>query len=168
MVPSEFADLFEMIRHGIFEMTVSKEKEEELELPFCDEDCESCCACDNLDGYDVDDYQPMWGVPDIRRVVFNDPATIVFWDDDTKTVVKCMKGEKYERYAGFMAACMKKMFGSTSRAKAIMNEVAVDQPKLEKKPNAGVVPVPDLTQAFNEVVANHESTQEAINEALTR
>lgn len=91
------------------------------EIPFCDMDCENCeedCK---------EDPPMMWGIPDIDYVIFNGPATIVFWGDGTKTVVKCMKGEKFERYAGFMAACMKKMFGSTSRAKAIMNECCVDE-----------------------------------------
>lgn len=170
MVPSEFADLFEMIRHGIFEMTVSKEKEEELELPFCDEDCEACCACDELDGYDAcdeTDPETFWGIPDIRRVIFNDPATVIFWDDGTKTVVKCAKDQQFERYAGFIAACAKKLFGSTSRAKAIMEECAYDQPKHEPKPRSDRY-VPDLTQALNEVIANKEAAEEAVNEALAR
>lgn len=158
-------------------------KPDDDDVPFsdvecCDHDCEGCCACDELVDYDIqieveedDEDEDLcdvaWGIPLVRSVIFNDPATIVFWEDDTKTVVKCMKGEKFERYAGFMAACMKKMFGSTSAAKSLMKSVAVDQPKpLPKKKPA--VPVPDLTQALNEVIANHESAQEAINEALTR
>jgi len=92
------------------------------EVPFCDMDCANCPVSDELDE-DFDDYEPpFWGIPDIRKVIFNPPATIVFWDDDTKTVVKCMDGQPFERYAGFAAACMKKLFGSTSRAKAIMEE----------------------------------------------
>ena len=27
--------------------------------------------------------------PKIKNVIFNDPATIVFWSDGTKTIVKC-------------------------------------------------------------------------------
>ena len=142
------------------------------EIPFCDMDCSGCCVCDEIEDYDIcvdeeDDDDTCWGIPLIRRVVFNNPATIIFWEDNTKTIVKCMEGEKFEKYAGFIAACAKKMFGSTSRAKAIMNELAVEQPKVEKKPKNKVY-VPDLTQAYNEVVANHEATQEAVNEALTR
>lgn len=56
---------------------------------------------------------------DIKRIIHNDPATIVFWADGTKTVVKCMDGEKYDRYAGFCAALAKKVYGSTSQAKKI-------------------------------------------------
>ena len=141
-------------------------------VPFCDHDCDECLMCDELeDYYDEDecddDDVPCWGIPDIRRVVFNDPATIIFWEDNTKTVVKCMKSQPFEKYAGFAAACMKKMFGSTSRAKAIMNECADEQVKVEKKKKADKY-YPDLTQAYNEVVANHESIKEAIDESLAR
>ena len=31
-------------------------------------------------------------MPRIKKVIFNPPATIVFWDDDTKTVVKDTDG----------------------------------------------------------------------------
>lgn len=53
----------------------------------------------------------------VKRVLYHNPATIVFWNDDTKTVVKCMSGEPFEKYAGFCAALAKKVFGSTSKAK---------------------------------------------------
>ena len=37
------------------------------------------------------------GKLEIKRVVFNDPATIVFWKDGTKTVVKCSKGDTFSK-----------------------------------------------------------------------
>ena len=102
---------------------VSEKKTEEEKIPFFDKEDLNLPITDKLDDYDVEEEEPMmWGIPDVRRVIFNNPATIVFWDDGTKTVVKAMKGEKFERYAGFAMACMKKMFGSTGRAKAIMEE----------------------------------------------
>ena len=58
-------------------------------------------------------------IPAIKRIVYHDPATIVFWQDGTKTVVKCMDGEPFEKYAGFCAALAKKVFGSTSKAKKV-------------------------------------------------
>ena len=102
------------------------------EIPFCDLDCDCCGFCDD-DNFD--DEPPVWGIPDVDRVIFSPPATIVFWADGTKTVVKAMEGEKYEKYAGFAMACMKKLFGSTSRAKAIMAECEEDQtPKPKEEP----------------------------------
>ena len=58
-------------------------------------------------------------IPVVKRIVYHDPATIVFWQDGTKTVVKCMDGEPFEKYAGFCAALAKKVFGSTSKAKKV-------------------------------------------------
>ena len=46
----------------------------------------------------------------IKKVKFNPPATIVFWTDNTKTVVKC-KGEDYDPEKGLAMCISKKMFG---------------------------------------------------------
>lgn len=47
------------------------------------------------------------------RVVFNNPATIVFWNDGTKTVVKCSKDDVFDRDKGFVYAVLKKTLGSS-------------------------------------------------------
>jgi hypothetical protein len=47
----------------------------------------------------------------IKKVIYNDPATIIFWSDGTKTIVKCMEDEDYDPEKGFMAAVTKKVFG---------------------------------------------------------
>jgi hypothetical protein len=66
-------------------------------------------------------------IPAIKRIVYHDPATIVFWQDGTKTVVKCMDGEPFEKYAGFCAALAKKVFGSTSKAKKVAGAKKKDE-----------------------------------------
>ena len=65
--------------------------------------------------------------PVVKRIVYHDPATIVFWQDGTKTVVKCMDGEPFEKYAGFCAALAKKVFGSTSKAKKVAGAKKKDE-----------------------------------------
>lgn len=47
----------------------------------------------------------------IDRVIFHDPATIVYWDDGTKTVVKCQPGDTYSKEAGLAIAFMKRALG---------------------------------------------------------
>ena len=47
----------------------------------------------------------------IKRVIFHDPATIVFWDDGSKTVVKCMEGDTYSKEVGLAMCISKKMLG---------------------------------------------------------
>lgn len=129
------------------------------EIPFCEKDCSECDICqEECFDCEIDDDDDCfcWGIPDIQRIIFNPPATIIFWDDGTKTVVKCMKDQPYEKYAGFAAACLKKMFGSTSRAKAIMElcddelvhpkKVADEPEKPKTKPKT--INVEQLINAF--------------------
>lgn len=49
-------------------------------------------------------------IPGIEKVIFNEPATIVFWNDGTKTVVKCCEKDTYDREVGFKTALLTKMF----------------------------------------------------------
>ena len=46
----------------------------------------------------------------IKKVKFNPPATIVFWTDNTKTIVKC-QGEDYDPEKGLAMCISKKMLG---------------------------------------------------------
>lgn len=50
--------------------------------------------------------------PKVTRVIFNDPATIVFWNDGTKTVVKCSPGDTYSKETGLAMAIAKKCLGN--------------------------------------------------------
>lgn len=47
----------------------------------------------------------------IKNVIFNDPATIVFWADGTKTVVKA-ENEKFDPEKGLAMAISKKVLGN--------------------------------------------------------
>lgn len=49
--------------------------------------------------------------PSIKNVIFNDPATIVFWDDGTKTVVKA-ENEPFDPEKGLAIAIAKKSLGN--------------------------------------------------------
>jgi hypothetical protein len=45
--------------------------------------------------------------PMITKVIFHDPATIVYWQDKTRTVVKCKDGETFDKEKG-LALCISK------------------------------------------------------------
>ena len=51
-------------------------------------------------------------IPEIKNVIFNDPATIVFWEDGTKTVVKCQDGDGFDPEKGLAMAIAKKAYGN--------------------------------------------------------
>lgn len=48
----------------------------------------------------------------IKKVIYKDPATIVFWSDNSKTVSKCDKNDVYDEEKGLMLCIIKKLFPS--------------------------------------------------------
>lgn len=54
----------------------------------------------------------LWDMPKIKDVIFNDPATIVFWADGTKTVVQCQDGDIFDPEKGLAMAISKKALGN--------------------------------------------------------
>ena len=46
-----------------------------------------------------------------ERVIFNPPATVVYWTDGTKTIVKCDNDDFSEEF-GFAMACVRKLYGT--------------------------------------------------------
>lgn len=77
----------------------------------------------------------------IDRVIFNEPATIVYWKDGTKTVVKCQPGDVYSKETGLALCFAKKALGNKGNFndvfhKWIPEEDAVAVPSKEE---AGVV-----------------------------
>ena len=51
-------------------------------------------------------------IPPIKKVMFEDPATIVFWKDGTKTVVRA-QDEEFDPEKGLAMAISKKAMGNT-------------------------------------------------------
>lgn len=49
--------------------------------------------------------------PEIKNVIFNDPATIVFWSDGSKTVVKA-HNEEFDPEKGLAMAICKRIYGN--------------------------------------------------------
>ena len=84
----------------------------------------------------------------IEKIMYKPPATIVFWNDDTKTVAVCEKGDMYNRELGFALCVLKKKYGNkkvhdmldkyvhsvSTYSKDDGTMVWEDEPK-EKKPN---------------------------------
>ena len=63
----------------------------------------------------------------IKDVIFSDPATVVFWNDNTKTVVKTRGGEKYDKEKGLAIAIVKMITGNTSNYYNIFKEWCSDE-----------------------------------------
>ena len=72
----------------------------------------------------------------IHKVIFSGPATIVFWNDGSKTVVKCTKGDQLNYEMGIAMCALKKLFGDSYRyfKKDLKKWVPVEEKKSESKP----------------------------------
>lgn len=58
----------------------------------------------------------------IKKVIFNNPATIVEWFDGTKTVVKCQKDDVFDPEKGLAMAICKKVLG-TNKSGSNFNDI---------------------------------------------
>ena len=75
----------------------------------------------------------------VKEIIYHDAATIVYWTDGTKTVVKCNKNDEYSEYSGFVAAVAKKMYGGANAinrlidSKKVIHGNGLGQPFRSKK-----------------------------------
>lgn len=58
----------------------------------------------------------------IVNVKFNDPATIVWWSDGSKTVVKTQDGELFDKEKGLAMAVIKRLSGNTGKYNTIFTK----------------------------------------------
>ena len=77
-------------------------------------------------------YVPYKPESKIKNVIFNDPATIVFWSDGTKTVVKCGENDIYDPEKGLAMAVAKKYLGTNKSHSNYMDEFKKWLPKEEE------------------------------------
>lgn len=74
-----------------------------------------------------------------KEIIYHDAATIVYWTDGTKTVVKCNENDEYSEYFGFVAAVAKKMYGGANAinrlidSKKVIHGNGLGQPFRSKK-----------------------------------
>lgn len=65
-------------------------------------------GANRISSNEADEFRP-------KKVIFNSPATIVYWSDGSKTVVKCKKDEIFDREKGLAMAISKKVLGKAYR-----------------------------------------------------
>ena len=85
-------------------------------------------------------------LPEIKDVIFNEPATIILWADGTKTVVKCQEGEGYDPEKGMAMAISKKALGNKGNYCEVFKKWLPE----EEEVNDGRVSANDLRKAFDE------------------
>lgn len=72
-------------------------------------------------------------LPKIKKVIFNNPATIVFWADESKTIVKC-ENEEFDPEKGLSMAISKKALGNKHDYYNVFKKWLPKEKKEDKKP----------------------------------
>lgn len=85
----------------------------------------------------------------IRKVIFNDPATIVLWSDGTKTVVKCGPEDTFDMEKGLAMAIVKKMAGNDNRFHKVFKQYL----KKEKKEPGSIGSISDMMAGLKQAAA---------------
>ena len=106
-------------------------------------------------------------VPDFHKVIFNDPATIVYWADGTKTVVKCGEHDIYDPEKGLAMTISKKALGNQGN---YYNKFKKELPEGEWF-NDTIIDRKDIQDAYSEAVKirdGHDGNIETILGILDR
>lgn len=85
----------------------------------------------------------------IRKVIFNDPATVVLWSDGTKTVVKCSPEDTFDMEKGLAMAIVKKMAGNDNRFHKVFKQYT----KKKKKEPGSISLISDMMAGLNQAAA---------------
>lgn len=85
----------------------------------------------------------------IRKVIFNDPATVVLWSDGTKTVVKCGPEDTFDMEKGLAMAIVKKMAGNDNHFHKVFKQYT----KKKKKEPGSIGSISDIMAGLNQAAA---------------
>ena len=73
----------------------------------------------------------------IKKVIYSNPVTVVFWDDGdgkiTKTMSRCDSADTYDELTGFLMCVMKKTMRAKDMRRMLANYVYGDNPKYIKR-----------------------------------
>lgn len=108
------------------------------------EDDEDCCAthhCDDCERCDKEDdnFYYLSALPEIDHIIFSGKATIVFWTDGLKTVVRCQDGDAYSKEEGLAMAICKRAYGNDNTFNDVINEAMERSITTEGKSDAKTI-----------------------------
>lgn len=129
--------------------------------------CENCDECENCSVYDDDCDHFALNVPIanmIDHVMYSKPATIVFWIDGTKTVVKSTGSDVFSKETGVALAILKKMFGDNyyRQLTRIVKHMSIDAEDVNKS-KTKEKPKPKAVKTTKTKAATAENTEKITN-----
>lgn len=107
LIPTIFGSIVLLVVFLILKHKIRKEKIKEIERLF--EFSKIINKTNKAVNIEVHNYSKN---DEIKDVIFNNPATIIKWNDGSKTIVKCAKDETYNKSTGLAMCMLKKMLGN--------------------------------------------------------
>lgn len=98
-----------------------------------------------------------WSTLGVKKVIFHKPATIVYWVDGDKTVVKCSEDDFFDPEKGLAMAICKKVLGENFK-----------QVFKEFLPEEEIIEIPKLNTDGEKLSVMANSMKYAIDEAVKR
>ena len=94
-------------------------------------------------------------IPTLKKIIVNEDSkvTVVMWDDNTKTIVKCSEADQYDPYAAYCAAFAKKCYGTNSQLKKTIENHTVFQ-ESKKKNKTDALRLPSIEEAVKNFCDN--------------
>lgn len=71
----------------------------------------------------------------IKNVYFNDPVTVVMWNDGTKTIVRCSENDFYDPEKGLAMAIVKKAYGNDNKFHKVFKKWIPEEDEAQKGAN---------------------------------
>lgn len=72
---------------------------------------------------------------EIKNVYFNDPVTVVMWNDGTKTIVRCSENDFYDPEKGLAMAIVKKAYGNDNKFHKVFKKWIPEEDEAQKGAN---------------------------------
>jgi hypothetical protein len=80
------------------------------------------------------------------RVIFNDPVTVVYWSDDTKTLVRCSENEEFIPEFGLAMAFMRKLYPNRGEFLQFLEDASYQEKRVKKAKEENVEVVAEDTE----------------------
>lgn len=101
-------------------------------------------------------------IPRVERVIVNKRATVVFWEDGDKVVVRRRKGDKQSREVAVLYAIAEKALGSKTKRSAFIEAVASGEAEVPDKEPDGC----DACEFSEECAKGVEAFEREMSEAV--
>jgi hypothetical protein len=99
----------------------------------------------------------------VKKVILNNPCTIIIWGDGSKTVVKCHESDTYDPEKGILACMAKKLYENTN----LFNEVINAYVDFEKATSCATASLEALAEQIKDMEYTLEYKDECIETLQT-